>query len=425
MVSEEPNYGSGARAVQRTKKTQPRYIRITDFGDDGIEPGHDYVTADPIEPECILHADDLLFARSGATVGKTYIHEDTSESAIFAGYCIRFRFKHDVVLPRFVYWCTKTDFYARWVTKIQRPAGQPNINKEEFKSFEIPLPDILKVQSNIVAVMDAARMTRRAKLAEAESLLTGLDGFLLDTLGLTQPPKDNCKFFAVRVSDLGKRIDAYSNQLRFRNLFAYIHRSSYRVASFKELASRIFSGVTPLAKGDSYVLPPDGVRFIRSGEITADGAVTPNSEVHISASIHNGLMKHSQLESGDLLIAIVGATIGAAGVFNRDEPANINQAIAAVRLAGNEVSTEYACLYLRSSVGQALLDFFKRPVARANINLEEIGEIPLIIPPKPVQEAIVYESHRRLDEARRLRVEAETDWQKAKRWFEEQLLGGI
>ena len=54
--------------------------------------------------------------------------------AVFAGYCIRFRFNAQV-LPEFVYGFTKTDAYASWVAAIQRPAGQPNINKEEFKSL--------------------------------------------------------------------------------------------------------------------------------------------------------------------------------------------------------------------------------------------------------------------------------------------------
>lgn len=230
------------------------------------------------------------------------------------------------------------------------------------------------------------------------------------------------KFFAVQLGSLDKRIDPYSNQSQFKKLFEHIHASKYRVATFKELSTQIFSGVTPLAKGDAYVTPPNGVRFIRSGEITADGEVTSTSDVHISAAIHNGMMKRSQVESGDLLIAIVGATIGAVGVFNRDEPANINQAIAAVRLKGDDISSEFACLYLRSSIGQALLDYFKRPVARANINLEEISDIPLIIPPREVQEKIVANSHLRREEARRLRAKAEASLQAAMRSFEEQLL---
>jgi type I restriction enzyme S subunit len=301
-------------------------------------------------------------------------------------------------------------------------AAQKQLQLATVAELQIPLPPE-RERERLIAAMDVARAERRAKLAKADALLSGLDDFLLNTLDLTKPPKDDCKVFAVRLRDIGKRADSYSNQSRFRKLFTALHKSKYQVAKFSELTERIFSGITPLAKGDAYVSPPDGVRFIRSGEITDDGEVATSSEVHINSLIHEKMMKRSQLQRGDLLIAIVGATIGSTGVFNRDEPANINQAIAAVRLPDTDISPEFACLFLHSSIGQALLDYFKRPVARANINLEEIGEIPMIIPPKPVQTLIVEESHHRRDQARSLRAEAEAGWQKAKLWFEEQLLG--
>lgn len=301
-------------------------------------------------------------------------------------------------------------------------AGHQRVPEDFLAQLPFPLPDKAQ-QIALVNAMNKARTERRAKLAEADALLASLDNYLLETLGLTQPPKEAQSFFAVRRGNLNRRIDAYSNQRRFKRLFEQIHNSQYRVAMFNEFAKRIFSGITPLAKGDAYTIPPDGVRFIRSGEITDDGEVAQKSEIHISEAVHNGMMKRSQLERGDLLVAIVGATIGAVGVFNHDEPANINQAIAGIRLNGGIISSEFACLYLRSSLGQALLDYFKRPVARANINLEEIGEIPVIIPPKQMQNTVVAESNRCRQQVRRLHAEAEVSWQTAKKWFEEQLLG--
>lgn len=196
-------------------------------------------------------------------------------------------------------------------------------------------------------------------------------------------------WYGIQRGMLGRRIDAFSNQPHFRNLFVRIRNVGHRVATFSELTDVIFSGVTPLAKGNAYVEPPNGVRFLRSGEITLAGSVTDESDVHISETTHNTTMKRSQLQYGDLLIAIVGATIGAAGIYDRYEPANINQAIAAVRLNDPSVIREYACWYLHSSLGQRLLEYFKRPVARANINLEEIGEIPLLIPAPAMQRMLV------------------------------------
>jgi restriction endonuclease S subunit len=164
----EPDYGSGSRAVERTSDDQPKYIRITDFRDDGISAGHEFLTAETIEPDCFLQDGDVLFARSGATAGKTFIYnvQDVGR-AVFAGYCIRFRFDESRVLPLFIYYFTKTTAYRQWVATIQRPSGQPNINKPEFKSLELPIPP-LDVQREVVARLNAERKKVEGLRAEAE-----------------------------------------------------------------------------------------------------------------------------------------------------------------------------------------------------------------------------------------------------------------
>lgn len=161
------------------------------------------------------------------------------------------------------------------------------------------------------------------------------------------------------------------------------------VEDFGKLSTEIFSGTTPLSKGDAYCGPDDGVPFIRSGQIAEDGDISLAHDVWLRPDIHNGLMKRSQLRRNDVLIAIVGATIGAAGVYESDDPANINQAIAAVRFPTNRILPRFAVAYLHTPAGQGTLDYLKRPVARANINLEEIGEIIIPVPPLPKQRELL------------------------------------
>jgi len=83
-------------------------------------------------------------------------------------YCIRFRFDESRVLPRFIYYFTKTTAYRQWVSTIQRPSGQPNINKPEFRSLELPLPP-LEVQREVVKRLNAEREKVEALRAEAEA----------------------------------------------------------------------------------------------------------------------------------------------------------------------------------------------------------------------------------------------------------------
>ena len=132
--------------------------------------------------------------------------------------------------------------------------------------------------------------------------------------------------------------------------------------------------MTPKSGGDAYTESEDGILFIKSGCLSNDGRLTIDSTSKIKSDVHNRLMKSSQLKKNDVLIAIVGATIGKVGLFDLDCEANINQAIAAARLK-DTILPEFLVAYMLSPFGQAYLEYLKRPVARANINLDEIGQI--------------------------------------------------
>jgi hypothetical protein len=392
---------------------QPRYIRITDFGDDGIKSGHEFVTADPIEPECVLAADDLLFARSGATVGKTYLHEDTSEPAIFAGYCIRFRFNREIVLPRLVYWFTKTGFYARWVATIQRPAGQPNINKEEFKSFEMPLPADSQVQAHLVAEMDAARAARRAKLAEADALLAGLDGFLLDTLGLTPPPKDERKVFAIRRASAPTRFDPHFHAPEFARIQEMLAATSCEpLGNFTGFSKETWN---PLEHREATF------RYIEISGVTPQTGEASWSQVPTAEAPSRARMS---VRENDIIVSLTRPHHGSIAHLSAEFAGCVaSTGFAVIRNVADRVRRDYLWCVLR--VQFCLRQMLQR-ASGGNypaITEVELARVLVPVPAPDVQETIAAEVRRRRDEARRLRAEAEAEWQAAKRWFEDQLLG--
>ena len=195
----------------------------------------------------------------------------------------------------------------------------------------------------------------------------------------------------MRRGDVTKKLDAYSNQPHFQDLFSELKGGAYNVVSLGQVALDIFSGTTPLSGGSAYTSQGEGVPFIRSGELnqeTVDGKAT---DIFLKTSVHKGTMKRSQLQNEDLLIAIVGATIGAVSIYKSQKPANINQAIAAVRLDSQKTFSAFVREYLESKVGQRVLDYLKRPVARANLNLEEIAGISIPLPPLETQRVLVGE----------------------------------
>ena len=189
LLSEPPEYGAGEAGVERENDAMPRYIRITDIDENGeLLPGLG-MTAAKVEPQYLLRDGDLLFARSGNTVGKCYLHdsERVDYPCFYAGYMIRFRFD-EKVLPKYVFAFAQTPYYREWVSAIQRSAGQPNINAREYRSLELPLPP-LPEQRKIVAELDAAYAAKRAADAKAAKLLASIDDMVLRELGIAKLPK--------------------------------------------------------------------------------------------------------------------------------------------------------------------------------------------------------------------------------------------
>lgn len=183
------------------------------------------------------------------------------------------------------------------------------------------------------------------------------------------------KSYIVRKYDLNGRWDPYYNHPKFKEIYNTLTKCPFPLSTLKKESSIIFSGTTPLSGGDAYT-SQDGIPFIRSGDFSENNMIDFSDVLYLKEEIHNGKMKSSQLKKGDMLIAIVGATIGKVGIYSYDREANINQAICAVRL--KELDPYYAQAFFQTNIGQMLIEHIKRPVARANINLEEIGS--LLIP---------------------------------------------
>ena len=133
-------YGAASASIEYNPD-RPRYIRITDINDDG-SLNDDYVSSINIsdDNEYKLRYGDFLFARMGATVGKTYAYRDGNQ--IYAGYLIRYKLDLRKIMPEYVFYYTKLDAYKKWVLENQSGAAQPGINAKKYGHLQIPVPPI-------------------------------------------------------------------------------------------------------------------------------------------------------------------------------------------------------------------------------------------------------------------------------------------
>ena len=180
-VCEPPEYGATASA-QPHNPDLPRYVRITDLTDDGRLNNDDPRSADPAQVDGYeLEHGDLLFARSGATVGKTFLYREADGPCIYAGYLIRFRPVTHLVLPEYLELATHSQPYYRWVASMFRAGAQPNINANEYASLPLCLPPIGE-QRVITALLDGVNSNC--------SRLRGRKRFAVEIPCLVVPPQE-------------------------------------------------------------------------------------------------------------------------------------------------------------------------------------------------------------------------------------------
>ena len=131
-----------------------RYLRITDITDSG-GLNNEYVSADLKEDagkEPLVDG-DILFARTGATVGKTLVYRSNFGKCLFAGYLIRYRVRKQVVFPQYLFHFTHSTKYYNWVSASLAVGAQPNISAQRYNQLQFPLPS-LSEQQRIVSILD-------------------------------------------------------------------------------------------------------------------------------------------------------------------------------------------------------------------------------------------------------------------------------
>lgn len=146
-ISESFEYGLNAAATEYDGKH--KYIRITDIDDSThlflqenlTSPNIDFSNAD----DYLLQEGDILFARTGAGAGKTYIYRCSDGVLYFAGFLIRAKIRSDYDAD-FVFQNTLTDNYNSYICITSQRSGQPGVNAQEYSNFEIFIPNFEEQQ---------------------------------------------------------------------------------------------------------------------------------------------------------------------------------------------------------------------------------------------------------------------------------------
>lgn len=419
LTSEEPCYGTSATAIERVNELQPKYIRITDFDDFGIEADHVFMTAENYSVKHELQKNDILFARTGATVGKTYFYDGSIGKAIFAGYCIRFRFDENKVMPKFVYWYTKTDTFLSWVNGIQRPSGQPNINKEEYKSYKILVPSRSK-QEQLSSYMDIALAKHNKMLYQADRLLSECKDSVFSFLNLHFREYKPALYSVNKLEDI-RELGIYCNP-----------HSDYLNDVFSKLrANNFFAGHLE----DFVEINP---KTSRAGlQDKSDVSFVPMTAVTEKTNqVVYELKTYSEVKTGftifkknDLLWAKITPCMQNGKSFvASDMPTDIGFGstefhVLRVRNPKRVYMPYLWVIFSNEHILEAAQGMFGGSAGQQRVPDTFLKKFPIVLPPYEVQVELADQVLEGLKKAKEMRAKAEYDWQTARKQFEKELLG--
>ena len=294
-----------------------------------------------------IKANDVLVATVRPNLNGVAIVPPQYDNQIAStGFCV-LRADTEQLDPNYLFYFTQTGNFVSHLTDLSTGAGYPAVSDEDILDTQIPLPPLTE-QKRIASLLrraDRLRQLRRTAHDLGDALLQSV---FLEMFG-----------------------DPVRNERGFD------------VYAFEELSQRVTKGESPNWQGFSY--EDSGVLFITSENVLW-GTLDISSPQYISEKFHNKL-RRSQLLKNDLLINLVGASIGRAALVTDDAiPANINQAVAVVTINTKKLNPLFALTQILAPEKQKQLLGNVVESARANISLTNISELNMIVPPLSLQE---------------------------------------
>jgi type I restriction enzyme S subunit len=294
----------------------PHFLRITDIQNDSVNwESVPYCKIESIDiPKYRLANGDIVFARTGATTGKSFLVSDPPE-AVFASYLIRLRLNDTKLLPAFVSLYFQSTEYWKLINEGSSGSAQGGFNASKLGALTIPIPP-LSEQQRIVAILGEAFEIIATAKSNAEKNL-----------------QNASKLFESHLKEMFDPCGDYETEngwIRYR---------------LGDITSKIGSGATPLGGEKAY--QSSGISLIRSLNVHDSGF-----RVKDLAFIDEKQAKQLDnviVEASDVLLNITGASIARCSIASKDLlPARVNQHVSIIRAKKNIILPEFLYFLLIS-----------------------------------------------------------------------------
>lgn len=374
-----------------------RFIRITDIQHGSVNWNNVPFCNVPSEKldDLRLLNNDILIARTGGTVGKSFIVHDVEQTSVFASYLIRIRMVN-IQLTNFIAYFLQSPLYWKAISEKQSGTGQPNVNASKLSEIIIPFPPLAE-QKRIVAKIDQI-MPLVDEYAEAYDKLKKLDDGFNDKLKqsllqyamegklVKQDPNDEpASVLLEKIAEEKARLIREKKIKRTKKLpevtddeKPFEIPDSWEWVRLSEIGSW-GAGATPSRSHPEYY--GGNIPWLKTGDLN-DGIVNETTETITEDGVENSSVKINK--AGNVLIAMYGATIGKLGIAGKSM--TTNQACCGCDIFEG-VYNWYLFYYLLAM--RATLVSMGAGGAQPNISKTKIEHFPFPLPPLAEQKRIV------------------------------------
>ncbi|HCG5939140.1 restriction endonuclease subunit S [Vibrio parahaemolyticus] len=435
-LSSDIHYGYTASAKPNSEGV--RLLRITDIQNDKVNWGT--VPACDITEEkaksYLLENDDILIARTGGTIGKSYLVENIDLQAVFASYLIRVKRVQAVYAP-FTKVFLGSQLYWKQLIENSAGTGQPNVNATALKQLLFIVPPfnqqkrIVAKVDELMALCDQLEQQTEASIEAHQVLVTTLLDTLtnsadadelmqnwtrisehFDTLFTTEESIDQLKQTILQLAVMGKLVSQDPNDEPAAELLKRIAEEKAQLVKEKKIKKQ--KALPPISEDEKPFELPSGWEWERIGTFGVVGTgATPSrsnpkywddpkynwvssgetSELFVSTTkekVSELAIQETNVSiypSGTLIVAMYGQGKTRGQITELTEPAGTNQACAAIQLIEkNESHKDFVKLYFRKSYEE--LRSNAAGGAQPNLNVGKVQSTVIAVPPLNEQQRI-------------------------------------
>jgi type I restriction enzyme S subunit len=359
-ISENVQYGYTASSENFDSGV--RFLRITDIQDNKVDWENVpfcQITDSQLE-KFQLFTGDILFARTGATVGKSFLIREIKRKAVFASYLIRLTGVKNVDV-RFIKYFFESQEYWEQISNSAAGIGQPNVNATKLKEIGIPLPPHTE-QQRIVTKLDSL-------FARIDKLKSGLERF----------PKllKDFRQSVLTQAVTGKLTEEWREGRELEE---------WKVELSSDCCKKVQNGGTPKADG----FCDDGIPFLKVYNIVNNRINFDYRPQYVTDEAQYRKIKKSITFPGDIIMNIVGPPLNKIAIIPNDfSEWNLNQAITLFR---PKEYLNHKFLYYFFCEGKSVRDVMgdtRGVVGQVNISLTQCRNFEIPIPPITEQQEIV------------------------------------